>query len=153
MQIIYTLKSNIEEETFEVIDESLVQSIRVPEEEISTVLGSDFTLISKWDNEEYDQMQVKMKQEAKENINKELLNYLDSKALELGFTGDDKTRPYRAIANYVGFDNPFRESAEKLGVWFATVFQKVEEIESDVELNNREFPTFEEILNELPKFE
>jgi len=61
MQITYTLKTNIEEGR--VIDESLVTSARVPEEEIEALLGEDNQLLSKWDNDEYDRMQIKMEKE------------------------------------------------------------------------------------------
>jgi len=88
-----------------------------------------------------------------QDFNNAVLNYLDTICKSKGFTGDDKTRPYRAIANYVGYDNVFRDEAEKLGAWIALVFQKAESIEKDVLEGKRELPTIEEVLEELPKYE
>ena len=95
------------------------------------------------------QSQLKAQQKA---FNDAILEYLDAQCNALGFTGDDKTRPYRAVANYVGYDNVFREEAEKLGSWIALTFQTAEQIEADVENGNRDMPTVDEVLVELPAY-
>ena len=87
-----------------------------------------------------------------QNFNNDILKFLDEICFAAGFTGDNKTRPYRAIANYVGYDNVFRESAEKLGAWIALVFQKSENILKDIS-KNKPIPKFEDILQELPIYE
>ena len=82
-----------------------------------------------------------------------IFNYLNNQCKVLGFTGDDTTKPFRAIANYVGYDNEFRTDAEKLGNWISKVFKVTEAIEADVKDGSREIPTVSEFLDELPTYE
>jgi len=89
----------------------------------------------------------------KDEFNEGIIKYLNSTCLEYGFTGDSQTQPFRAVANYVGFDNEYREIAEKLGAWIASVFKVAEAIEADVLAGNREMPTLDEVLAELPVFQ
>ena len=79
-----------------------------------------------------------------------LQNSLDSKAKELGFVGDDTTRPYRAISNYLGYENDYRADAEKLGAWFAQCFKTAETLKTEVLAGARALPTVEELLAEMP---
>ena len=95
------------------------------------------------------ELQVKAQQKA---FNDAVLTRLDTQCKALGFTGDNSTRPYRSVANYVGFDNVFRVDAEKLGSWIALTFQTTEQIEADVLSGTRPMPTVDEVLLELPKY-
>ena len=81
-----------------------------------------------------------------------LLTHLDTQCATLGFNGDSSTRPYRAIANYVGYDNVFRVDAEKLGAWIADTFAMAEQIEADIMSGARPLSTVDEFLAELPKY-
>jgi len=85
-------------------------------------------------------------------INKAILHMLDSECVKQGFTGDDKTRPYRAIANYVGYPNCFRDKAEKLGAWIADVFNTAESIKYKVEIGEISTPTVSQVLEMFPEF-
>ena len=81
-----------------------------------------------------------------ESINNAIQNHLDTKAKEF--------RYYNIISarSYAGYDNPFQAEAQTLAVWAADCWVKAGEIEADVEAGNREMPTAEEVLAELPVY-
>ena len=83
--------------------------------------------------------------------NNKLLEYLDKTCVDAGFTGEEGTRPFRSIANYVGYTNAFQIPAETLGIWVADVFAVVEQLKNDVLIGNATMPnTFEELVALLP---
>jgi len=92
----------------------------------------------------------------RKEFNTAIYKYLNDTCSAYKF-GDSKTEPFRAISNYTGYDNEYREIAEKLGAWVAEVFKAAEQIEEDVANGDREMPTVEEVLEELleelPTFE
>ena len=79
-----------------------------------------------------------------------LSGFLNEQCIAKGFTGDPMTQPFRSIANYVGFDNQYRADAEALGAWVADCFEVSEQIEADIISGDREVPTIEEYISELP---
>jgi len=84
----------------------------------------------------------------KRKLENSVLRKLDETCQKYGFTGDNKTRPYRSIANYVGYPNKYREIAERLGAWIAEVFFESEKITS------KEIADLgiEQLLKKIPDF-
>lgn len=71
---------------------------------------------------------------------------------------DDKSREFRydnamSVRSYTGFENPFKDECIGLSIWFANVWVKAGQIESDVLGGLRALPTVKEILSELPIYE
>ena len=101
---------------------------------------------------EVERIKVEKEIEAKrKEFNTAIYKYLNDTCSAYKF-GDSKTEPFRAISNYTGYNNEYREIAEKLGAWIAEVFKVAEQIELDVANGDREMPTVEEVLEELPAF-
>ena len=162
MQITYTLKTNIEEGR--VIDESLVTSARVSEEEIEALLGEDNQLLSKWDDDEYDRMQVKMEkerlillQEAKDRTIKAI--DADTKAKILSIAGDlEKQANYNAkytelldkkVDGSITVDEEATMTAIKQG-W--ETIEKLREDGNRLEDEVQAMATIEEVFNILSKY-
>jgi len=80
------------------------------------------------------------------SLNNAIQKHLDTQAQSLRY--DD----INAIGKYVGYDNDFRTEAEKLGAWASSCWKVAGEIEADVKAGNRDMPTVDEVLNELPKY-
>ena len=53
--------------------------------------------------------------------------------------------------SYAGYENEYQEEATKLAIWCSDCWKKAGEIEADVLAGNRDMPTVEELLKELPK--
>jgi gamma-glutamyl:cysteine ligase YbdK (ATP-grasp superfamily) len=101
---------------------------------------------------EVERIKVEKEIEAKrKEFNTAIYKYLNDTCSAYKF-GDSKTEPFRAISNYTGYNNEYREIAEKLGAWIAEVFKVAEQIELDVANGDREMPTVEEVLAELPVY-
>jgi len=86
-------------------------------------------------------------EELQQTFNKAIQNHLDTKAQSLKY--DD----INAIGKYVGYDNDFRVEAEALGAWASACWKVAGEIEADVKAGNRDMPTVEGVLEELPKYD
>ena len=80
-------------------------------------------------------------------MNKAIQQHLDSKAQELRYDNMMSAR------SYAGYENPYQEEATKLAIWCSDCWEKAGEIEADVLAGNRDMPTVDEVLEELPKFE
>ncbi len=70
-------------------------------------------------------------------------NYLNSKAVELGFDSID------TISKYMGWDNKYRTDAEALALLAVTTWDYIEAQFVEIEAGNRTIPTLEEALVEL----
>ena len=160
------LEDGMEEENEEVLkvkinsDGFIIEHVLTSDEDTDTLLSvrvPDGMFKPQWNGTYWVETDTAAKQanninRATEDLLKEVHNYLDSIAKANGFTGDSTTRPYRAIANYVGYDNYYRESAESLGKWISGVFVAIEKIYEDVMKGTRKLPTKEELLSELEPY-
>lgn len=73
LKIIYTITSNIDEESSMPIDSTLLITSEVnTEDDIPGIIGTDYTLISTWDSLEYDSIlannKIALKEQLKESI-------------------------------------------------------------------------------------
>jgi len=82
----------------------------------------------------------------KKSLNSKIQILLNRQALNLGYDN------INSIGKYIGYDNPYREQAEGLGTWTANVWATAEQIQQDVLNGDREMPTVDEVLAELPKY-
>jgi len=82
----------------------------------------------------------------KKSVNSKIQILLNRQALALGYDN------INSIGKYIGYDNPYREQAESLGSWAANVWATAEQIEADVKAGNRDMPTVDEVLAELPSY-
>jgi len=90
---------------------------------------------------------VAAKQKAQEQaISSAIEKMLDEKAQEYRYDNMTSAR------SYAGYKNPFQQEAQSLAVWAANCWLKAGEIEADVKAGNREMPTVEEVLSEMPLF-
>jgi len=80
-------------------------------------------------------------------FNNAIQTHLDNKAKEFRYDNMMSAR------SYAGYDNPFQAEAQKLAVWASNCWVKAGEIEADVQAGNREMPTIDEVLSELPIYE
>ena len=87
---------------------------------------------------------LKEKQKA---FNNAIQTHLDSKAKEFRYDNMMSAR------SYAGYENPFQAEAQKLAVWASSCWVKAGEIEADVQSGNRDMPTIDEVLSELPIYE
>ena len=89
----------------------------------------------------------KEEKERMEKYDKAIQNMLDKKAQEYRYDNMMSAR------SYAGWDNPFREEAERLATWCANCWKKAGEVEKDVLEGKREMPSVEELIAELPGYE
>jgi len=82
-----------------------------------------------------------------QSINNAIQIHLDTKAQSLRYDN------INAIGKYVGYENDFQAEAEALGVWASSCWKVAGEIEADVKAGNRDMPTVDEVLTELPTYE
>jgi len=87
---------------------------------------------------------LKEKQKA---FNDAIQTHLDSKAKEFRYDNMMSAR------SYAGYENPFQAEAQKLAVWASNCWVKAGEIEAEVQAGNRDMPTIDEVLAELPVYE
>jgi len=80
-------------------------------------------------------------------FNNAIQTHLDNKAKEFRYDNIMSAR------SYAGYENPFQAEAQKLAVWASNCWVKAGEIEDDVKAGNREMPTVDEVLSELPIYE
>lgn len=80
-------------------------------------------------------------------FNSAIQTHLDNKAKEFRYDNMMSAR------SYAGYENPFQIEAKKLALWASNCWVKAGEIEVDVQAGNREMPTIDEVVNELPLFE
>ena len=80
-------------------------------------------------------------------FNNAIQTHLDKKAKEFRYDNMMSAR------SYAGYENPFQAEAQKLAVWASSCWVKAGEIEADVQAGNREMPTIDEVLSELPIYE
>ena len=80
-------------------------------------------------------------------ISKAVENHLDNKAKESRYDNMMSAR------SYAGYENQFQAEAQKLAVWASNCWIVAGQIEADFQAGNREMPTVDEVLNELPLFE
>ncbi len=93
-------------------------------------------------------------QQAK-NINNAIQNHLDTKAQEYKW---DNMQSARAAAvpikdNDSDAVKAMKNNAETLMDWYFNVWAKASEIQADVKAGNRDMPTVDEVLTELPTYE
>ena len=72
---------------------------------------------------------------------------LDNKANESHYDSMMSAR------SYAGYENPFQAEAQKLAVWASSCWVVAGQIEADVQSGNRDMPTIDEVLSELPIYE
>lgn len=72
--------------------------------------------------------------------------HLDAQAKVLRHAG------INAIGKYLGYNNVFRVECEELGKWASSCWVVAEQIEADVIAGNREMPTVDETIAELPAY-
>lgn len=142
-------------------DGFVIEEVMTPDEDSATLISTkipDGMFKPKWVNNKWIEHDVRAKMENMASIQKDMIledimEYLDQVCMANGFRGDNTTRPYRAISNYVGYPNAFREKAESLGVWVSDVFNTLQKIEHEVVSGARtSVPTKEELLQELPVY-
>jgi len=80
-------------------------------------------------------------------FNNAIQTHLDTKAKEFRYDNIMSAR------SYAGYDNQFQEEAQKLAVWASNCWVKAGEIDADVKAGNRDIPTIDEVLDELPSYE
>ena len=85
--------------------------------------------------------------QAQKAFNNAIQTHLDNKAKEFRYDNMMSAR------SYAGYENPFQAEAQNLAVWASNCWVKAGDIEDDVQLGNRDMPTVDEVLNELPLFE
>jgi len=85
--------------------------------------------------------------EQRKSFNNCIQQHLDKKAQELRYDNMMSAR------SYSGYDNAFRDEATKLAKWCCDCWIKAGEIEEDVKNGNRDMPTVDEVLAELPLYE
>lgn len=81
------------------------------------------------------------------DINNTIQAYLDTKAKEFRYDNMMSAR------SYAGYTNPFQAEAQNLAVWASNCWVKAGEIEVAVKAGDRDMPTIDEVLAELPVFE
>ena len=86
-------------------------------------------------------------EQAQKAFNNAIQTHLDNKAKEFRYDNMMSAR------SYAGYENPFQAEAQKLAVWASSCWVKAGEIEADVQAGNREMPTIDEVLSELPIYE
>jgi hypothetical protein len=86
-------------------------------------------------------------EDSRDAMNKAIQQHLDNKAKELRYDNMMSTR------SYTGYENPYQDEAQKLAVWCSDCWAKAGEIEADVLAGNREMPTVDELIAELPVYE
>ena len=79
-------------------------------------------------------------------FNNDIQIHLDTKAKEFRYDNMMSAR------SYAGYENAFQAEAQKLAVWASNCWVKAGEIEADVLAGNREMPTTDELLAELPVY-
>jgi len=89
-------------------------------------------------------VQTSYKQKA---FNNAIETHLDSKAKESRYDNMMSAR------SYAGYENPFQAEAQKLAVWASNCWVVAGQIETDVQSGNRDMPTIDEVLSELPIYE
>jgi len=88
--------------------------------------------------------QIKQQKEA---FNNAIQTHLDTKAKEFRYDN------IMSVRSYAGYENPFQAEAQKLAVWASNCWVKAGEIEAEVQAGNRDMPTIDEVLAELPVYE
>jgi hypothetical protein len=86
-------------------------------------------------------------EDSRDGMNKAIQGVLDTKAVELRYDN------MMSVRSYAGYDNPFQDEAIKLATWCGDCWIKAGEIEADVASGDREMPTVDEVLAELPTYE
>jgi len=145
---------------YRIDDDGLIIDVEYTDETSASLIVTspvDGMFIPKWNGSEWIENDTTAKvnhdgEVYKGRLLQGVIQLLDSVCLANGFNGDDTTRPYRAIANYVGYDNVYRDKAESLGNWIASVFSKSQEIQDDVIAGTRSIPTSAEVMKELPVY-
>lgn len=79
--------------------------------------------------------------------NNAIQSYLDTKAKSFRYDN------INAIGKYVGYENDFRTEAEKLGAWASSCWKVAGVIEAAVKAGDRDMPTIDEVIAELPVYE
>ena len=79
-------------------------------------------------------------------INNAIQNHLDTKAQEFRYDNMMSAR------SYAGYANPFQAEAQALATWCADCWATAGTIQADVEAGNRDMPTVDEVLSELPVY-
>jgi len=80
-------------------------------------------------------------------FNNAIQTHLDSKAKEFRYDNMMSAR------SYAGYENVFQEEATKLAQWASNCWITAGTIEQDVLNGNREMPSIDEVLAELPIYE
>ncbi len=80
-------------------------------------------------------------------FNNAIQTHLDTKAKEFRYDNMMSAR------SYAGYTNPFQAEAKKLAIWASNCWVKAGEIESAVQGGDRDMPSIDEVLAELPVYE
>ena len=84
--------------------------------------------------------------EKQKAFNNAIQTHLDNKAKEFRYDNIMSAR------SYAGYENPFQAEAQKLAVWASECWVVAGQTETDVQSGNREIPTVDVFLSELPLF-
>jgi len=117
-----------------------ILELKIKELGLTPISDEDLTILRTPSDEEMLRKQQKA-------FNDAIQIHLDTQAQSLRYDN------INAIGKYVGYDNDFRTEAEKLGAWASSCWKAAGQIEADVKAGNRDMPTVDEVLAELPVFE
>ena len=84
------------------------------------------------------------------NLEKAIDKHIDQVAAEKGY-GRDGLSPSAACLGYAAYQNEYQDEAVKFGEWIASLWPVVYRVMSEVEAGQREVPTKENLINELPE--
>lgn len=139
LKIFYTTSENLDQETRMVIDESLIQSVEAEND------PEGVEVISRWDLDEWNEMQVRSANIARQELEDAIQEYLDDTAKENGYDSIISMCTYVVSSN-----TKFKTDGEKAvalrdGCWEVAI-----NILTDVQSGVRSIPTKEELISELP---
>lgn len=83
-------------------------------------------------------------QDLKNDFIQSIQKMLDEKAQQKGYDN------INSIAKYLGYENRFRSECESLGVWCAECWDTAHSILLSVENGERNMPTVQEVIEEMP---
>ncbi len=117
-----------------------ILELKIKELGLTPISDEDLTILRTPSDEEMLRKQQKA-------FNDAIQIHLDTQAQSLRYDN------INAIGKYVGYENDFQAEAEALGAWASSCWKVAGEIEADVKAGNRDMPTVDEVLAELPVFE
>lgn len=146
MIIVYTDIGNIDSHG-EVIDKNLLNTKEILEPDIVDSIGSLNKVVSKWDLNEWNEIQLRNKEVKAKMVEKAVQDLLDSKAKSKGYDS------IISACSYATSKGTFGAEGQSFVDWRDAVWTKVFTIQSEVTTGTIKEPTLEELIFNLPKFE